>query len=158
MKNINATKRQIDILEIYHRFLSKFAKIDHLPNDYGIGESLFPSEIHTIEAIGKNQKINITELAKIMTITKGATSQMIIRLTKKGFVQKTRSGDNEKEVRLTLTTNGKKAYSGHEKHHKKFKNELWKCLENVTPEECRKFKKIMEKIETHIDSYIEKHT
>ena len=83
--------------------------------DFGVDRMLYPSEIHTIEAIGKNFRINVTQLAELQGITKGAVSQMVYKLVRKKFVKKIKFPRSGKEVFLELTPEGKKAFKGHEK-------------------------------------------
>ena len=53
---------------------------------------------------------NATEIAKQLGLTKGAISQTISRLEKKGIILKTKDPYNKNELTLSLTTLGKKAY------------------------------------------------
>ena len=63
--------------------------------------------------IGRNNKINVTELAEYLGITKGAVSQMVDKLIKKGMVNKEMVSDTENEVALELTEKGKIVCKGH---------------------------------------------
>ena len=50
----------------------------HSPtNDFGTGVPLYRAEIHTIQSIGQNPGINMTEMARLMNVTKGAVSQTV---------------------------------------------------------------------------------
>ena len=53
---------------------------------------------------------NATEIAKQLGLTKGAVSQTISRLEKKGIIRKTKDPYNKNELTLSLTDFGKKAY------------------------------------------------
>lgn len=90
----------------------------HTPSlSFGTGVSMYRREIHTIQAIGRNPGINVTTLAEYMGVTKGAVSQVIKRLSKKGLVRKTHTSDNAKEVVLGLTELGWIGFHNHEKFH-----------------------------------------
>lgn len=90
----------------------------HAPSlSFGTGITMFRKEIHTIQAIGKNPEINITSLAEYMGVTKGAVSQIIKKLQRKGLVRKTYAPGNAKEVILELTELGHIGYVNHEKFH-----------------------------------------
>jgi DNA-binding MarR family transcriptional regulator len=106
-----------------------------------------------MEAIGKHYRINVTELAELMGITKGAVSQMVNKLVCKQFVKKMKVARSEKAVFLELTPKGKKAFEGHEKFHKKMVMDFLKYAENISPKDFRKFKEIFTKIEHHLDLY-----
>ena len=108
----------------YERILQKFDRVVtvmesmHAPSlSFGTGVAMYRREIHTIQAIGKNPGVNITSLAEHMGVTKGAISQIIKKLTKKGLVRKTYAPGNAKEVILELTDLGLIGFHNHKKFH-----------------------------------------
>ena len=68
------------------RVLHKYMRLEEMPFTYGDGIRLTQREIHVIDTIGTNPDINMTQLAEMHGITKGAVSQMIYRLLDKGYV------------------------------------------------------------------------
>lgn len=68
--------------------INRFTLIENSPRDFGSGERLYPSEIHTIEAIGKNEGTNLTQLAETMGVIKAVISQIVRKLEMKKYVQK----------------------------------------------------------------------
>ena len=74
-------------------------------------------ELHAIEAIGENTRINITDLGMYFGVTKSAASQMATKLARKGLVEKESSAHSNKELQLTLTRLGWRAFELHEKFH-----------------------------------------
>ena len=110
--------------DIYERILNKLDRVVtamegmHAPSiSFGTGTAMHRREIHTIQAIGKNPGINITALAESMGITKGAVSQIITKLTKKGLVRKTYAPGSAKVVVPELTELGWIGFRNHEKFH-----------------------------------------
>lgn len=90
----------------------------HSPTqDYGTGVPLYRVEIHTIQAIGLHPGVNMSELAAVMGVTKGAISQTINKLARKELVRKTRISNDNREITLLLTDLGWQAYQQHEAHH-----------------------------------------
>ena len=122
--------------------------------DFGLDERLFPSEIHTVEAIGKEPGINVTELAREMGVTKGAVSQMIRKLVTKNLVTRLKGMRNEKEVLLELTPRGRQAFQGHEKFHAESYNVFLDKIKAISTEDIETFERILSKIETVLDVYI----
>ena len=113
-----------DIEDTYERILSKFDRVVtamegmHAPSfSFGTGIPMYRREIHTIQVIGKNPGINITALAEKMDVTKGAVSQIITKLAKKGLVRKTYAPGNAKEVVPELTDLGRVGFRNHERFH-----------------------------------------
>jgi DNA-binding MarR family transcriptional regulator len=150
------TKILAEIMEQFVRLVNKFNRFEKAPMDFGVDERIFPSEIHTIEAIGKSHWINVTQLSETLGVTKGAVSQMIGKLVVKKFVKKIKSSPNGKETFLELTDKGKKALKGHDKFHREIYMDFLKYTGNISAKDFRKFKEILTKIESHLDLYSDK--
>ena len=110
----SARRKLEELLTLLDRVVAKLTAIQQAPRQYGTGVSLHGSEIHTIQAIGKNPGINVTQLSEKMRVTKGAVSQMVSRLVEKGMVLKQPARDSAKEVALGLTELGRTGYRNHE--------------------------------------------
>lgn len=82
-------------------------------HDYGEGIPLTMIEAHTLTYIEENPGTTITELARYWGKTKGALSQTVSRLTDKGLVDKTKTADNAKNVRLYATETGIRLSKAH---------------------------------------------
>lgn len=106
-----------ELCDIFLQVVNKFIAMDKLPQPYDSDALLHLSEIHIIDAIGKNENINITNLAKLQGITRGAVSQMIKKLVRKGVVMKSISPETENEVVLTLTRKGRDVFEKHRQYH-----------------------------------------
>lgn len=87
--------------------------------DYGTGHRLSPVEAHTIQAVGDNQGLNLTALAKAMNVTKATMSERVNKLARKGLLRKSKALDNRKEILITLTEQGRSVHKGHEEMHRK---------------------------------------
>ena len=86
--------------------------------NFGVGVQLCRAEIHTIQAIGNHEGINISELAEFFDVSKPTISERIKKLIRLKLVEKELKDGNNKEVMLTLTDSGWQAYQCHEKQHK----------------------------------------
>ena len=106
-----------ELMNILDKMAAKIESMHSPPLDYGTGVPLYRTEIHTIQAIGKNPGINVSRLAEHMSVTKGAISQTVSKLARKRLVRKTYAEDNVKEVLLELTDLGLTGYHGHEQFH-----------------------------------------
>ena len=142
-----------EIMESFVRVVNKFNRFEKVPMDFGVDEKLFPSEIHTIEAIGNHQGANVTELSDLLGITKGAVSQMILKLSHKLLVKKVKNPNNEKEIYLELTEKGQQAFKGHEKFHRDMYMDFLRYMGNFTTKDFRNFNAMLTKIEQHLDLY-----
>ena len=98
------------LIDQFLKILHLYSVISRRPVDYGTGDLLYFTEIHTITTIGKNKEINLIRLAEKMGVTRGAVSQTIRKLVSKNLVLKTKA--NRKEFSLRLSDKGLIAYKG----------------------------------------------
>ena len=126
------TLKELD--DIFHRIMNKMLKIESTPRTFGTSFLLFPSEIHTIEAIGDNPGINVTDLASYQGVTKGAVSQVISRLIKKKLILKMKDINHKRGVFLKLSHAGEKAFSEHRHFHETIHTPLFQLISKATPE------------------------
>jgi DNA-binding MarR family transcriptional regulator len=99
------------LIDQFLKILHLYSVISRKPVDYGTGDLLYFTEIHTITTVGKNREINMTHLAEKMGVTRGAISQTIRKLVSKNLVFKSNS-KNKKEFNLKLSEKGQIAYKG----------------------------------------------
>lgn len=142
--------------EVMHKItvtLGKFIASEKKQKSYGTDIKLYRGEVHTIEAIGNNSGIGISDLAKYQGVTKGAVSQMADKLSKKGLINKNVSSDNT--VSLTLTEKGKEVYVGHKKYHEEYRNMLQGLLEDIPEDAIKKFLYAFNELDKFLDKQIE---
>lgn len=136
------------------RTTKKFNEFEKMSIELANSEKLYPSELHIIGAIGRNQANKVTELSYMFHITKGAVSQVVNKLHNKGFVTKQRNKDFGKEIILSLTPKGQEAFEIQNELHEKLKNEFIEYLSTFSPEQIDSFIQIMSKIEDYIDAFL----
>jgi DNA-binding MarR family transcriptional regulator len=141
----------LKISEAWIRVLNKMEAHEKSPKDFGSGDMLHCSEIHTVMTIGKNPDINLTNLSLLLGISKSAISQMVARLAKKDLVEKHRDPENDKEVLLHLTPRGTIAYLGHEQHHAKIYARMHRNIGDLTDDQFALILRFLGAIEETID-------
>ncbi len=124
------------LIVLMERVIHKYTQWENKKRTYGTETLLTKAEIHTIAAVGNNTGINITALADVLGITKGAASQMIYKLVEKGTVEKRVSPDSDTEVVLNLTEEGQKNYISHNQYHAKANDESIKLLKEMPETFC----------------------
>ncbi|OFY45991.1 MAG: hypothetical protein A2X22_09460 [Bacteroidetes bacterium GWF2_49_14] len=97
------------MVAMFMNILHTYSIIEKKPRDYGIGIKLTLSEVQIITQIGDNPGVNLTQLADITCVTRGAISQMIVKLAGKKLVVKDQTKNN-KEFNLNLSETGKTVY------------------------------------------------
>lgn len=122
------------LIDLFLNILHQYSIISRKPKDYGTGDLLYIAEIHTIATVGKNLEINMTRLAEIMGVTKGAISQTIRKLVNKNLIIKSNT-NNRKEVNLRLSPKGRIVYKGQESFQKEIFIFAEKLYEKARPEE-----------------------
>lgn len=88
------------------------------------------TEIHTIEAIGKEGNRTMGEIANDLRITVGTLTTAINRLIKKGYVERKRIEKDRRVVVVYLTESGKKVFDEHTLFHKEMIDEVAKNFED----------------------------
>lgn len=109
--------------QISYAFLSLTIRIHKLNNKirtYGTDSPLYEPEIHMIQAIDEGNGMSVTGLAEKFKVTKGAVSQVLSRLDKKGMIIKKTDPNNLSRLNLALTPKGETACRQHERLHDKF--------------------------------------
>lgn len=139
------------------RILNKAYTLEKKPVDIGHGVLLYPSEFHLIEAVGKNPAENLTSIASHLGVTKGAISQMVKKLEKKGLVEKVRIPGNKKDILLELTDFGKEAFEWHRSLHKSMESGIREELEKMSDAEIEVFLKVYGHLEGMLDRCMERY-
>lgn len=142
--------------ELMERIIHKYNQTENKLRNYGTGILLTRTEIHTIDLIGNNEGINITQLALKQGITKGAVSQMIYKLVNKGLITKHVSPDSDTEVRMELTEVGKTAYQAHQRFHIETNEEFFQLLQNMPDETYDQMITVLMEFERMIDKKLAK--
>ena len=75
------------------------------------------SDIHTVMAIGSLEAPNVTQISRVMHMSKGGVSKIIKRLLAQGLVQSYQAPDNRQKIFYRLTEKGAYLYQEHEKCH-----------------------------------------
>ena len=106
-----------EIHEKFFRIVKLAEKLEKQPRSYGTDELLTSSEIHLIEIIGDHERFSVTDLANFKGITKGAVSQHLKKLEKKGLTMKEEDPENLSRSIVRLTSKGKAAHYAHKHWH-----------------------------------------
>lgn len=124
-----------DIIDLYFQSMEMFKSLESTPRDFGSGDLLYKSEVHTLTAIGHNPGINLTSLSVKMNVSKSAVSKFVSKLLDKCLIRKTTEGDNKKEVIFYLTDKGQTVFEGHEAYRKSSFAEIYELLAHLKTEE-----------------------
>ena len=140
-----------EIIELFVRLANKHNSLMKIPLDFGIGSHLYHSEMHMIDQIGDHPEMNITELAGLIGVTKGAISQTVKKLESKGVVTRYKRGENEKEVFLKFTDIGKKIYNKHKEIDKEAIIPLYEELKKYSDDKVYFLVEMFKWLDTFLD-------
>lgn len=79
--------------------------------------NLSVAEMHTLVAVGKHDPDTMTNIASKLLINVSTLSIAINKLEKKGYVERIRTEEDRRVVRIKLTNKGRKALEAHEKFY-----------------------------------------
>lgn len=139
-----------DLIDQFLKILHLYSVIAKKPKDYGTGDMLYLTEIHTITMVGKNDEINMTNLAEIMGVTKGAISQTIHKLVHKNLIIKVNS-TNRKEFNLKLSEKGNIVFKGQESFQKELFTFAATLYEQANPKDRELVKRLFLAISNNME-------
>ncbi len=148
----NKTKISYMLLRVVYDMF----EVDKKTRYYGTDSPLFEAEIHMIKAVRENEGIHITGLADKLGVTKGAVSQMIMKLQKKGMILKSRDASNQSRLTLHLTDRGETAYLHHEMLHREYEVLINDILKDATEENKEFLKGFLASVSKRVDEFEKK--
>ena len=104
--------------EILVRLFANVLDIEEKCLKVGDFSDLSISEMHVIENIGLTKERTMSDTAKDLNVTSGTLTTAIDNLIKKGYVERRRSVEDRRVVKIKLTEKGRSAFRSHEDFHK----------------------------------------
>ncbi|NVM18917.1 MAG: MarR family transcriptional regulator [Candidatus Lokiarchaeota archaeon] len=144
-----------DDIELVQKILDTITKITSVDRRRVIAfdkSRLYPSEIHLLMSIHAGQNTNLTKIAKHIGLTKGAISQTLTRLQKKGVIIKKPDTNKKNELHLTFTTKGEKLMEHIIKLKKTLSFEYLQYLKNHSEKEKQIISNFLDKLIDTISS------
>ena len=145
-------QRLTQLGETLLRVFNKFTQNEKKPRHFGVDELLHPSEIHMVMMIGDNEGAHVSELARIAGVTRGAVSQVVAKLEKKGLVKKIEDPHNSLKTVPALTNKGYVAYYAHEQYHEEMDADMYAYVRGLTDDQLRVIEDFLRNIEIMADN------
>lgn len=142
----------MEIFERLNKILNLAISKEMVPRLLPNGDFLYRIELHVIEAIGKHHNYNLTDLSEHLNVTKGAISQKVKILEKKGYISRYKNINNRKEILFRLTEKGNNIFLGHEEFHKNFNQKLNESIGTFKKSDIRRLNAILSAIESHFET------
>lgn len=138
----------------FHALGEKFFRLARLtqsletqPRHFGTGELFFGSEIRIIEVIGQTTNRSVTGIAAVLGVTKGAVSQTLKRLERRGLIEKKTDPANLSRYHIELTEKGGTVFEAHREWHKTLDGGFMKYFEAMDEKELAFLQKLLDHLE-----------
>ena len=145
--DISAAKINARIARIINRliFLEKKTIFHHQ------NLTLHPSELHLMLAVYEDRAVNGTEIAERLGVTKGAVSQTLARLEKKGVITKTKDPYNKNELTVAFTPLGLAAIERFRKRQASLASRYDEYLSSLSKSERRVIEDFLSRMEVFLN-------
>ncbi|MBT3227068.1 MAG: winged helix-turn-helix transcriptional regulator [Deltaproteobacteria bacterium] len=156
MKKHKSSESLRKINNKFEELFRLYLELEKTPRRYGTDETLTSKEIHLIEVIGDNDEtLSVTDLARYSNVTKGAISQSLKKLEKKGLTTKEEDPQNSSRSIVMLSSNGKAAYFSHKHWHETMDGGYLSYLTGLEDEKIEFLMEFMSRVEAFLKSVID---
>ncbi len=100
-------------------------------------------QMHTLEILGADGDLRMTELAAKMGVTTGSLTVLVDRLERGGYVLRKPHETDRRSIRVGLTGEGERLFGEHHKLHEQLTQEIC-CV--LSPEEAEQFANMLERL------------
>ena len=132
MEKKNQIQETISLIMKYNRQMYEYGKDFR---SYGTDKMLRVDQMSIINLIGDNPKCNLKLIAQSTDSNLSTVSLQVARLVKLGLLEKHRSSMNQREIVLSLSGEGMKAYEFHKKLDQNWSDTVESLLSGYTKEE-----------------------
>lgn len=132
MEKKNQIQETISLIMKYNRQMYEYGKDFR---SYGTDKMLRVDQMSIINLIGDNPKCNLKLIAQSTDSNISTVSLKVARLVKLGLLEKHRSSMNQREIVLSLSGEGMKAYEFHKKLDQNWSDTVESLLSGYTKEE-----------------------
>ena len=132
MEKKNQIQETISLIMKYNRQMYEYGKDFR---SYGTDKMLRVDQMSIINLIGDNPKCNLKLIAQSTDSNISTVSLQVARLVKLGLLEKHRSSMNQREIVLSLSGEGMKAYEFHKNLDQNWSDTVESLLSGYTKEE-----------------------
>ncbi len=134
------------ILDLIYKTHRRLGELESTPRDYGTGELLYSSDIHTVTAVARQPGCNLTQLAGFLGVSKPAASKFTRKLLRTGYLVKVRLADNARDVSFSLSPKGRRAEQAHQRFTRRVFGPLQAVESGLSVSDRRVIRRFLEAI------------
>jgi len=120
-------------LEPWERLLKSYKLMRKILQEEAVREGLTFNETSLLFFVNANGKANVTTLAKYLDVSKSSVVEMIDKLVRNGFLERTKDVKDRRVTYVTITDRGRAVL---ETVREKYKETINKVLSEVNDVEC----------------------
>ncbi len=139
-KNLNC--ELIQSIFQFKKMIHKGFSLETLNNKINMTELIIMNEIVN-NTFDPTDNVKISDLKKYLSISKGAISQNLASLEKKGYIKRTIDESNRRNVIVTLTDEGREIMN---EHYSQFSERLEKIVSRLGEENVKQMIKIVDQM------------
>lgn len=124
---------------------NEILKVEERSVKLASGDKLSLTEVHTLEAVGIDGGKSMTEVAAKLKITVGTLTISINRLVSKGYVERFRTQEDRRVVKVKLTEEGKNIVGVHNRFHERM---VLAMMDRLSDDEVKTFTTSVENLLT----------
>ncbi|WP_415563550.1 MarR family winged helix-turn-helix transcriptional regulator [Lentilactobacillus hilgardii] len=144
------------LIKPFERIANLYSQLEKTTDNYGTDTPLYPSEIHAIAEINDHPKVNLTDLAQHLGVTKGTATKIVQKLVKKNMVYKQFAPNSENEIEILLTTQGRVAAENHQEYVEYMDRQLLSMYKDVPDDALKYFISVSKKTEEFLNQLIKR--
>lgn len=149
METSQEKARRREVSSLFVDTFNSVLRIEEMALKNRLTSNLTISEIHTINAIGLDGASPMNVVAGRLGVTLATLNASVGKLVDKGFAARTKSEADRRQVLVSLTKEGRKAYRVHEAFHREMVDA---ALDGLTPEEEDAFARGLVKVKAFFES------
>jgi len=122
------------VMEKFMLLVEKISNTTKRYHTFDTDVNIYRSEIHIIHMIGDRKETHISEISRLIGVTKGTVSQIVKRLEDKGLVKKCVDKRNNTRQLVSLTDKGVTAFHAHIEYHQRLHEDMLVFLQGLSSE------------------------
>lgn len=143
-----STQEKAFLNELMSTTFNSVTRIEEKSLNNRLLKGLTIAEIHTLVAIGLHGSVPMKTIASKLGVTLATVNASVSKLEKKGYLTRTKSEQDRRQVLASLTNPGRKAVRVHDAFHRKM---VERALEGLSLEEERALVKALGNVKTFFD-------